>query len=243
MPRRMYFFTPAIERRMREAWSLRKRERTAAIDAIVADTAISRPAVKQHAIRLGLCTERRTIWTAEEDRRLVMMLGNLSTKRIARELKRSVDSVASRADALKLSRAPREGYTRETLRNILGAPLHRIDEWIDRGWLGRQIDAESIPLRIADSSLIAFIYNHMDEIDFRMADQTFLKGVFSDDKTRQIAHEIIGGTARRGRPPGARTRRPPNDLQCVIPWPGVERGSAETHAGLGQENACRAASA
>jgi hypothetical protein len=233
MPKLQYIFTPAIETRMRLAWSLRKRERTAAIDAIVRDTRFPRGIIKQRAQRLGLCTERRTIWTAEQDRQLLMLLGEHSARVIARTMHRSVESIRCRAAILDLSAHVRDGYPKRDVMRILGAPRYRVEQWLDNNWL--KANAETG--RITDDSLTAFIRKHIDEIDFRLADQNYLKGVFRRGTTESISRAVTEGAARRGQETRLRSRSAERTFQLPFPEHGGDAGAAEMPAFMGQEDA------
>lgn len=238
MSKLKYIFTPAIETRMRLAWSLRGRERTTAIDTIVRDTKISRNSVKKRAIVLGLCTDRRRIWTAEQDSELRMLLGDRSTRAIARHFDRSVISIKARAFALDMRSKISEGYTHIALMRILGAPWHRVDYWIEQGWLIRCADTG----RVTDESVTAFVRKHIDEIDFRLADQNYLKGVFRHagkkyGSTKGIPCAPAEGATRRGKETRLRSRSAERTFQLPLPEYGGDAGAAEMPAFMGQKDA------
>lgn len=243
MPR-IYLFTPALDTRLRLAWANKKTQRTLAIDALVAETNWPRHAFKYRAIALGLTAERRTVWTAEQDRKLSMQLGELPLTAIAAVMNRSLDSVRSRAHKLRLSSRITEGYSKADLKKLLGAPWHRIADWIERGWLGQpEAHGDSNGTRITDEALVAFIFTHMDEIDFRLADQDFLKGVFLDGKRKGVPRQSVPGLTRRSGEARHRSRSSARHLQNPLPFRGGDAGSGRSDAQLGQENARAGAAA
>ena len=89
-----------------------------------------------------------------------------------------------------MSARVRDGYTKRDAAQILGTQLYRVGEWLERSWLA----ADSETGRITDASLTAFIRKHIDEIDFRLADQNYIK-VFRHGTAKAFRAKTDEGTA------------------------------------------------
>ena len=215
-----YLFTPALETRMRIAFALPRPALTKQLTRMVAETGIPRASIKARAIEMGIVCHTRSLWTAEDDRQLLLLLGSQSVRSIARQMRRSESSIKNRAARLDMSRRQSEGYSKSELRQILGAPVYRIAEWIERGWLGAPCDSEAANFRVTDEALTHFIFAHLDLIDFRLADQTFLKGVFRDGKRKSLPGQAVSCITRGSQ----KTRIRPRRTERTFQYPLVERG-------------------
>lgn len=242
MPGLRFILTPALETRIRFAWAQHKRERTKAIDQLVRETGWPRPVVKYKARALGLVVEKRAIWTAQQDRQLMMLLGSRNKSEIAREIGRTAEAVTSRAAHLGLSSRLSESYTKADVKKLLGAPYHRITDWMERRWLIADVENEPTP-RISDASLERFIWKYLDEIDLRLADQSYLKGVFRSGKDKSFQGKTVPGVARGGSETRARSRGAAGDVQHTLFGRSIDGSTAEVPPQLGQESTQHAASA
>lgn len=173
---RVYFWTPALRTELKLAYARPKRERTAAITALQQKTKWPRHALKVEAQRLGITFHRRS-WTRADDQTLRAALGELSVRQIAAMLNRTHESVKARAERMRLSVRIREGFCIADLVQILGMPRYRVHELIEKGMFGAAEEIPGAGIRVKDDSLTGFIRRNPELIDFRFADQTFIKGV------------------------------------------------------------------
>lgn len=170
-----YAFTPEITAELRDAYKLRGRQKSAAIAVLARKTGWPRETFSREARRLNIASVQ-PLWSKEEDAFLLANAGEMSTTAIARELKRTIPSVNWRARQLDMSMTVRTGYCFAELMEILGASRPKVLRWIRDGLLG-PLEETNNGHRVPDESLTAFIRQHGALIDFRMADQTFIKGV------------------------------------------------------------------
>jgi hypothetical protein len=172
--RRRYIFTPALNTRLRRAYALPRTEQHSAIAELQRETTYPRHVFKQQAARLGVGRKNRP-WTEQEIRVLRSAVGEVSIWEIAGRLKRSHGSVKAQAERLALSPRIREGYGVAEMAGILGVPRYRIQEWIEQGLLTAQKTDSGV--RSTDAAVMTFVRENYNLIDFRLADQTWLKGV------------------------------------------------------------------
>lgn len=186
---RQYIFTPALRTELRLAYAQPKNARASAITVLKRKTGWPRHVFRLEAQRMDLITSPRRPWTEEEDRVLENALGEASIWAIAKRLRRTHESVKARSERLEMSIWPRSGYCIADLSKILGAPRYRVYEWIEKGLFGAP--EEEIPdgdFRVKDEALTHFIRNNPTLIDFRLADQTFIKRVLCVSKERTSRH-------------------------------------------------------
>ena len=174
--RRAYVWTPELRDELRSAYSLRKVQRAAAIDVLGCRTGWPRHAFWQEAIRLGLSRSTKRPWTEQEDKLLIDCIGEMAIGKIASAMGRNAASVAARAKDLSLTRRVRNGYSVVELADTFGAPASRVHSWIARGLFGKPLQAPD-GVRVPGSNVLRFVRKYPAEIDFRLADQTLLKGV------------------------------------------------------------------
>lgn len=94
-------------------------------------------AVKGRVQVLGVChnTNQRA-WTPEEEERLATLITKYCPRRVAKMMKRSMNSVVVKSKRLRLSRRARDGwFTKTEVCEILGVDHHWIQHRIDRGEL------------------------------------------------------------------------------------------------------------
>ena len=193
---RLYVFTDELRRELSLAYAMRKHQRKAALDELVKRLEWPRHTFHCEARRMGLSTGTRRPWTAEEDRVLYLSAGETSIRKLARRLQRSHESVAARAFQLKLSMKLREGYDVPELMRIFGVSRPRVRTWIDKGMLG-QPEIVYRGAVVSDEALVKFIRRNAEMLDWRLADQTFLKGVLLG-QGKGISVETLSGIARGG---------------------------------------------
>jgi hypothetical protein len=174
--RRAYSWTPELHSELRRAYSLRKVQRAAAIDALERCTGWPRRAFWEEAIRLGLGRSTKRAWTAAEDALLLDSIGEMPIGTIASAMRRNIGSVSMRAKRLSLSRRLKNGYSVADLAEMFGVLAPRVRQWIAHGLLGKPIQAPD-GARVPEANVRRFVRKYSAEIDFRLADQTLLKGV------------------------------------------------------------------
>jgi len=107
------------------------------------------PSVKGqlHKLGLGRQIDRRT-WTVEEEDSLTELITQCHITKVAELLNRSVNSVAVKAQRMKLSRRIRDGYfTQKEVAELLGVDSHWVKARISRG----ELKAEPINGHIPDN--------------------------------------------------------------------------------------------
>lgn len=175
--RRRYIFTPALRTELRLAYGMSKGARTAAITALERKTGWPRHIFRTEAQRLDAITRHRRPWTKDEDSTLTAALGKLSVYAIAKLLGRTHESVKARAERLEMLTRIQSGYCVADLSKILGAPRHKVNEWIEQGLLGTPTETPGGGVLVEDEPLRKFIRENGTLIDFRLADQTVIKEV------------------------------------------------------------------
>jgi hypothetical protein len=162
---------------LRFAYAQNKKARAEAITVLQRKTGWPRHVFSLEAQRMELVTSPRRPWTRDDDRTLAAALGELTVYEIAKLLRRSHASVKARAERLEMSTRVREGFCITDLAKIFGVPRYRIQEWIDKGLLGKAAQRPGAGIRVADEYVTGFILRNPELIDFRLADQIFIKGV------------------------------------------------------------------
>lgn len=162
---------------LREAYRApNKRALTVALDRVQRRAGWPRYALKCEAIRLGICTrDHRRQWTAAEVAFVGEMAGKVSLKRIAKELGRSVESVESKTEDLKLSRKIRDGYSVSDLAEMLGVHRAKAEGWMRRGLMGRMREVSGY--RASENHVVAFLRRYREEYDLRRVDQGWFTSV------------------------------------------------------------------
>lgn len=173
---RKYHFTPELTEELRAAYRLTKYPRARAIRKLMARTRWPKHAFQGEAIRLGMVTHHRRNWTAGEAQYLQEAAGRVSAKQIAAPLHRSVAAVESRIDQLQISRRDhREGYCVQDLSEVFGAPLSKVNAWMQRGLLGKVHQVGG--LRVTEKSVMRFVRTWPAEYDLRRVDQVWFKSM------------------------------------------------------------------
>ena len=175
--RRKYHFTPELFDELRRVSCGRKPQKTAGLDRLVRATGWPRHAFKSEALRRGWTPEpHRRAWTPEEVAYLREEIGVTSVRRIARNLKRSVQSIEAKCEGLHLSRQRREGYNLAELQQAFGAPESRVRRWVERGLLGKTYH-HGAEVCVTEAHVVRFIRRHASEYDLRRVDQAWFKGM------------------------------------------------------------------
>lgn len=176
---RNYVFTPALHRKLRLAYALTKMDRARALTELQRGTGWPRHAFIYEAQRLGISATKRR-WSKAEDL-LILKAGAGGLNSLAAQLRRTTIAIKARAGQLQSDLAARRDqadYSVADLARILGAPRFKIEEWVEKGLFGAVIETEE-SIRVDGRKLATFIRNrnNVSLIDFRVADQAFLKAV------------------------------------------------------------------
>ncbi|MGO9273447.1 MAG: hypothetical protein ACLQOO_24950 [Terriglobia bacterium] len=178
------------------------------LNRMIRETGLPRWYIKRRAAGLGLTMHQdKRLWTTTEESVLERLLGKVSALTIARRLKRTEASVVLKIKRLGVSRRVRSGYTMRDLEQCLGESHHKIQQWIENGWLrdrlqgtrrhngnGRDIH------RIQERDILKFIREHPLEIHLDRVealwflDLVLLKGKEMSD-TRSPSRSGVDGEA------------------------------------------------
>jgi hypothetical protein len=170
---RKYVWRPEYDEYLKAHYYGGLNRRFQVLNRMIRATGLPRWYIKKRAASLGLTLHLdRREWTREEEQVLESLLGKVSALTIARRLKRTEASVALKIKRLGRSRAVREGYTMRDLEACLGEDHHKVQQWIESGWLrdrvqgtrrhhgnGRDIH------RFQEKDILAFIREHPQEIN------------------------------------------------------------------------------
>jgi hypothetical protein len=172
--RRKYEFRPewdeALRRGYRDArtrWDV-----TDLLDHVVRLTGFPRSTVVLRAGQLGLSLTKRRPWTAEEESLLRELYGTMSLRRIAQRLKRSESAIRNKGFSLGMQNEIFASYSENQLKDLFGVTHQKVRNWVRRGWLTLDQDC-----RIPEKSVERFVWNHLEEVEFRRVDEAWLKGI------------------------------------------------------------------
>ena len=176
--RRRYWFDERLTEELKATYRARnRRELSKGLRRLEGLTKWPGSAFRSEATRLGLSQGgTRRGWTEEEEEYLRERLGVVNVSKIAREMHRTVLSVESKAEKLKLSFRVREGYCVEDLCTVFGAHYSTVRSWMRRGLFGT-VREEGHSLRVAERDVHRFIRRHAREYDLRRVDQDWIKGM------------------------------------------------------------------
>ena len=137
----------------------------------------------------------RRPWTTSEEGIVERLVGKVSALTISERLKRTETSVVLKIKRMGLSRRVRNGYTMRDLEECLGESHHKIQRWIQNGWLrdrlqgthrhnGNGCDIH----RFQEKDILTFIKQHPREITLGRVDQIWFLDVLLL-KGREIREE------------------------------------------------------
>ena len=186
-----YVWLPQHDAYMRAHYHGGLHQRGRVIKELVRQTGFPRWYIKRQAQHLGLTMhpDRRS-WSQDELEVLDRLLGKVSAGTIAKRLKRTETSVVMKIKSLGQSRRLSEGYTMRDLELCLGEDHHKVQKWIENGWLrdgvrgtqrhnGNGYDIH----RFREIDILAFLKQHPLEINLGKVDQMWfldlmlLKGI------------------------------------------------------------------
>ena len=106
---------------------------------------ISEYAVRARVQKLGIGQRENRHWTESEQNRLREWTGRIPPKEIAQKLKRGLVSVTVKMKRMGLSRRTKDGwYTKKDVAEILGVDHHKVQDWMDKGYL-KAVPYQEIP--------------------------------------------------------------------------------------------------
>ena len=138
-------------------------------------------------------------WTAAEEEVIERLVGKVSALTIAKKLKRTEASVVLKIKRMGVSRRVHNGYTMRDLEECLGEDHHKIQRWIENGWLRdrlqgtRRHDGNGCDIhRFREKDIVAFIKEYPQEISLGRVDQCWFL-----DLLLLKGREIRAGTTGR----------------------------------------------
>lgn len=144
------------------------------IDMLAQRIGAPRWKIKKWASELGLAAQRAPAWSAEEMAYLERNLHRKSLADIAKHLKRTKTAVKLKAKRLGVNKTTQDGYTMRGLCLALGCDHHKVEKWIEKGWLhGRRRKSERVSAQggdiwlFTDSDIRKLVIAHPNEIDPR----------------------------------------------------------------------------
>lgn len=141
------------------------------------------PGYPRHVIRkwggaLGLARQKEPRWSPEDEAYLERNLHRKSLGEIARHLGRTKTAVTLKAKRLGVNKT-QEGYTMRGLCLGLGCDHHKVERWLQLGWIkGKRRHSErkaDVDIwYFSDGAIRDLVINHPLEIDPRRADWLWL---------------------------------------------------------------------
>lgn len=135
-------------------------------------------AVRGQISKMGICKDGRKPWSPRQDKRLRQLLSKYPPLRVARIMKRSLNSVVIRSKRLKIYLRMRDGwFTKKEVGEILGVDHHWLQHRIDSGALKARWHGETKPCKnggscwhIEQEDLKEFIQRYPQELVGRNLD-------------------------------------------------------------------------
>lgn len=170
--RMLYRWTPGMDESLKHAYrsTRRKHHLSQALTELQQHFRFPRYIIANRAVALGLKRYEIRRWTAEELVVVQDKAGSLSTKQIGKLVNRSSQAIRSKIAQMGSSAAIADGFSRKNLCELFGVRFAVVDRWIGRDWL--QINRDD---RIEHSSVVRFLWEHMDEYRFSSCEEWWLK--------------------------------------------------------------------
>ncbi len=201
---RKYHFTDATDEEIRVAYSdaESRQDFSLRIKAICEAHGWPRHAIYYRAHTLGLTNGFRNPWSAKDIGYLKLHAGTKSLDKIAQELGRSYESTKAQAMILHLKTKVWTGYSLRDVCNVFSIHRRKLWEWAQLGWL--TVDAEG---RYTHAALQRFLRDHMDVLDLRRIEPTWLKETLREmlhalDTDSDVRHEGNGAREAMNQAPG-----------------------------------------
>lgn len=171
-----------------------------AVSEVQQTTGWPRSAILRRAHKLGVVVQElpeRREWTAADKNFLVQSIRHVPVKAIARELDRTENSVWCKIWEEGLRARYEEDYSQRELCRTLHVRPPTVRRWVESEWL--KIGRNG---RIKDRSLVPFLREHADELDWEQVDRDWVRQVAGSEdengdagsRTNQSAPEPIGAT-------------------------------------------------
>lgn len=172
---RSYRFSPELTELLRDAYRApNKRALSERLNVLMRLRPWPRQVWTAQAQRLGLSREARgRLWTAAEDRELLLGLGTLTVAALSRRLGRTRRAVEMRARKLEMSWRVRDGFDQRGLAMCFGVMPAKVAQWLEDGLLKRREG------RISEVAVARFIRAHPDAYDLRRVDQVWFKSLLT----------------------------------------------------------------
>jgi hypothetical protein len=155
------------------------------IDRLVQLLGVPRWKIKKWAMDLGLTCQKEPRWTPEDEEYLQRNLHRQSVTAIAKHLGRTKVSIKLKAKRLGVNKCHQEGYTMRGLCMAFGCDHHKVERWIELGWLrGRRRKTEREDRDVwlfTDRDIRELIKKHPQEIDPRRFDWLWIVDLLCGD--------------------------------------------------------------
>jgi hypothetical protein len=154
------------------------------IDELVRLLGVPRWKVKMWGSQMGL-THQERFWTQEDEDYLTRNLHRKSLGDIAKHLGRTKVSVKLKAKRLGVNKCGQEGYTMRGLCLALGCDHHKVERWLEYGWLkGTHRHTERTTGDVwlfVDRDIRNFVMQHPLEVDPRRMDWLWMVDLLAGD--------------------------------------------------------------
>jgi hypothetical protein len=147
------------------------------IDELARRLQVPRWTVKKWGQQLGMARQKEPFWTPEDEAFLERNLHNKSIAEIAKTLGRTKTAVKLKAKRIGVNKTMQEGYTMRGLCMALGCDHHKVERWLEYGWLkGKRRKTERSKAQggdvwyFTDRDIRKLIVMHPTEIDHRRID-------------------------------------------------------------------------
>lgn len=168
--------------------------RSETIDALMRHfSGVPRWRVKKWAAEMGLSNQKAPPWTPEELDYLTEHLGVMRVQKIAKHLGRTTTAVFVKSKRLGISRRLSEGYTMRGLCEGLGVDHHKVEKWLEHGWLrGTRLGTarsewQGDVWHFTDRAVYELVRDHPAEIDPRRVEWHWLVDIMTSHGGRIMA--------------------------------------------------------
>lgn len=155
---------------------------------------VPRDAVRRWASSLGLARRKEPLWTPEEIAYLEKHLHHHSLEKIAKHLGRTKVAVKVKAKRLGVNKCGQEGYTLRGVCEALGCDHHKVQRWLQAGWLEGTRRKTERPIDrdvwlFTDEQIRAFLLHHPLEVDPRRFDWLFVHSLLTGIGELSTSHQ------------------------------------------------------
>ncbi|QNI34498.1 hypothetical protein H7849_11745 [Alloacidobacterium dinghuense] len=170
-----YPWTSQMDDQLRQAYRIARNKTQLSRELTRLSNTFSYPrhVLNQRAQKMRLILLMPRKWSDEEIEQARGLAGEMPLRKMAKVMRRSPYAIKCKLHTLGIGVQVLDGYSTRLLGELLGVHHNRISTWIARGWL---VVREG---RITEASVQRFLWDHMDEYRFRLADEAWLKGMLN----------------------------------------------------------------